>query len=176
MKALLIIDMVKGFLNESTKDGKCALHLPDARLKIDAINWYMADMKEKDIVMHIRDAHKPTDAELEYMPRHCMKDSEESEIAHGFEYSDHKAYIFDKNTFSGLFETPVYYTLKSKYITDITIVGVCTDICVLHTATAARFYGLNVTIYEPGCSGLTVEGHEYAIDYMKNILGCEIER
>lgn len=51
----------------------------------------------------------------------------------------------------------------------ITIVGVCTDICVISNALILRSKFPNVPIYvdSKGCAGTTPENHQKALDIMK---------
>lgn len=50
---------------------------------------------------------------------------------------------------------------------EVTMVGVCTDICVVSNALAIKaIEGVEVTILAEGCAGLTKEKHEHALDVM----------
>lgn len=50
---------------------------------------------------------------------------------------------------------------------EVTMVGVCTDICVASNALAIKtIEGVEVTILAEGCAGLTKEKHEHALDVM----------
>ncbi|OUJ20945.1 isochorismatase, partial [Corynebacterium kefirresidentii] len=45
-------------------------------------------------------------------------------------------------------------------IKDIEIVGVCTDICILHTAVSAYNLGYNITIPKDGVASFNESGHK----------------
>ena len=50
---------------------------------------------------------------------------------------------------------------------EVTMVGTCTDICVISNALALKaIEGVEVTILAEGCAGLTKEKHEHALDAM----------
>lgn len=50
---------------------------------------------------------------------------------------------------------------------EVTMVGTCTDICVVSNALAIKaIEGVEVTILAEGCAGLTKEKHEHALDVM----------
>ena len=52
---------------------------------------------------------------------------------------------------------------------EVTMVGTCTDICVVSNALAIKaIEGVEVTILAEGCAGLTKEKHEYALDVMES--------
>ncbi|WP_250278307.1 isochorismatase family protein [[Clostridium] colinum] len=63
---------------------------------------------------------------------------------------------------------------------NIEICGVVTDICVLQTAislyNACVNSGkkINFKVNSNACASFNLEGHKFAIDYMKNILGFEV--
>lgn len=63
---------------------------------------------------------------------------------------------------------------------EIEVVGVVTDICVLQTVIGIYNIAvnlgnsINIKIFEKGCASFDEEKHKFAIDYFKNILGCEI--
>lgn len=52
---------------------------------------------------------------------------------------------------------------------EVTMVGVCTDICVASNALAIKaIEGVEVTVLAEGCAGLTKEKHEHALDVMES--------
>lgn len=52
---------------------------------------------------------------------------------------------------------------------EVTIVGTCTDICVVSNALAIKaIEGVEVTVLAEGCAGLTKEKHEHALDVMES--------
>lgn len=52
---------------------------------------------------------------------------------------------------------------------EVTMVGTCTDICVVSNALAIKaIEGVEVTILAEGCAGLTKEKHEHALDVMSS--------
>ncbi|WP_145541615.1 cysteine hydrolase family protein, partial [Staphylococcus warneri] len=57
----------------------------------------------------------------------------------------------------------------------IEIVGVCTDICILHTAVSAYNLGYNITIPIRGVASFNQDGHQWALSHFKNSLGAKVE-
>lgn len=52
---------------------------------------------------------------------------------------------------------------------EVTVVGVCTDICVVSNSLAMKaIEGVEVTVLAEGCAGLTKEKHEHALDVMSS--------
>lgn len=70
----------------------------------------------------------------------------------------------ERDSYSAFFEndrrTPVGLDelLRQRGIDDVTIAGLATDFCVLHTALDARRLGYSVTVVEAGCRGIDVDG------------------
>jgi len=174
MKALIVVDMVKGFVKEQTKKGKCALYLPEAKNIIAEINTLM---KENDLIIYVNDNHKKNDKEFRKYPPHCIKGTEESEIADGFLRNNGtpvEVRIIEKTRYSGFYRTRLERTLNCFNVDEVIITGVCTEICVLATALDAVMRNYKVTVPAKAVSGLTKEGHEWALKYMKDILGVNI--
>lgn len=81
---------------------------------------------------------------------------------------------FEKMRFSAFVGTKLDIWLRSRDVTEVVLAGVCTDICVFHTAIEAYGKGYKVTILEKGCCSTTPENHQFAIDHCKNLLGATI--
>lgn len=65
--------------------------------------------------------------------------------------------------------------LRERHIDTVEIVGVCTDICVLHTAVDA--YNLNYQIIIPkNCvASFNQAGHDWALTHFENSIGAVVE-
>ncbi|RIN30252.1 cysteine hydrolase, partial [Staphylococcus succinus] len=70
---------------------------------------------------------------------------------------------------------PLDSMLRERNIKHLEIVGVCTDICVLHTAISAYNLGYAITISPKGVASFNPSGHEWALGHFKNSLGAEVE-
>ena len=64
--------------------------------------------------------------------------------------------------------------LRERNITHLEIVGVCTDICVLHTAITATIWDILFQFLK-GVASFNPTGHQWALDHFKNSLGAEVE-
>lgn len=67
------------------------------------------------------------------------------------------------------------FALKSNNVNKIKIVGLLSEMCVLHTCADARFRDYPVIVYADSTMGLTAKAHNNALEHMKNILGVIIE-
>ena len=65
--------------------------------------------------------------------------------------------------------------LRARKIDTVRLVGVCTDICILHTAVDAYNLGYRIIINEKGVATFTEHGQEWALEHFKNALGAQVE-
>ena len=174
MKCLIIVDMVRGFVE------KGALLLPKAKELIPKINNVIAHLDEDDIIIHMNDTHEQHDKEFDMFPPHCIIDTEECEVADGFEYGGRDVLKLPKTRFSA-FYNPLTMSIKTlqnqlacRRIDRLIIVGVCTEICILFTVADARFRDYRVSVVRDCVSGITKKGHEWALNHMVAVMGVEV--
>lgn len=82
---------------------------------------------------------------------------------------------FDKTRYSAFAGTELELRLRERGINEVHLVGVCTDICVLHTAVDAYNKGFNIVIHQDGVASFNAAGHNWALDHFKNTLGAEVK-
>lgn len=170
MKALIVIDMLNDFVEEEglLYSGEGAQEIiPFIKEKIDEYR------KNGDQIIYICDAHEEDDSEFEMFPKHCVNGTRGAEIYS--ELAPEKGdKIIDKRRYSGFFGTDLDLTLREKGITEIALVGVCTNICVLYTTADARNLGYDVTVYKDGVATFDEESHEFALKEMGTTLGAKV--
>jgi len=81
--------------------------------------------------------------------------------------------IFVKNTYSAFLNGRLLDWLKKNKITDLTLVGIDTENCVLTNARAAFDYGLTVKVVADCCGSFTSgpQTHQAALEIIKNNIG-----
>ena len=79
-----------------------------------------------------------------------------------------------KTRYSAFFGTPLDAMLRARKVHRLTIIGVCTDICVLHTVIDAIYAHYQVAVVENCCATCIPNGQEWAISHMRDCLGVEI--
>lgn len=173
MKALIIVDMINAFVKEKTKDGPCALYMPKAEALIPEINKVIKTLDKDDIIIHINDRHAKNDEEFELFPPHAVIGTEEIKVAIGFEYDNKEPIIKHKTRFSGFYRTDLHKIMMHHLIEDVIIVGVATDICILHTAAGAVMRDYKVTVKKACMTGIVNESA--ALEHMEKILSVNIE-
>ena len=170
MNILVVIDMQNDFI-----DG--ALGTPEA---VAIVPKVMVKMMNFDgLVLATRDTHGE-----DYLDRqegkklpvvHCIKGT------HGWEIKDEIQQLLisqpiDKPTFGSEALGKVLKDLNNDVepIDSITLVGLCTDICVISNAMLLKAFLPEVPIMVDAscCAGVTPESHERALEAMK---ACQIE-
>ncbi|GKQ42349.1 isochorismatase [Companilactobacillus sp. RD055328] len=87
--------------------------------------------------------------------------------------SDHVVMI-DKTRYSSFAGTNLDILLCERKVDTVHLVGVCSDICVLHTAVDAYNLGYNIVIHEQGIATFTDNGQEWSLNHFKNSLNAKI--
>ena len=170
MNILVVIDMQNDFI-----DG--ALGTPEA---VAIVPKVMVKMMNFDgLVLATRDTHGEDYLERQEGKKlpvvHCIKGT------HGWEIKDEIQQLLisqpiDKPTFGSEALGKVLKDLNNDVepIDSITLVGLCTDICVISNAMLLKAFLPEVPIMVDAscCAGVTQESHERALEAMK---ACQIE-
>ncbi len=170
MKALLVIDMLKDFI-----DKKGALYCGDeARAIVPFIKKKVSECRSCACkVIYICDAHDKDDAEFKVFKPHCIKGEEGSRIID--ELSPIKGEtIVKKSRYSGFYGTELDAVLKNVNPDVVEVVGVCTSICVMDTVGGLRNRDYKVVVYKEGVADFDGEAHRFALRRMKNIYAAEV--
>jgi len=100
-------------------------------------------------------------------PPHCVQNSPGSEFADALDTSRIECILYkgtdpEIDSYSGFFDnghrkaTGLHEYLQTCGVTDLYLVGLATDYCVLYTALDARMLGYNTFVIFDGCRGLDV--------------------
>ena len=171
-KILIVVDMQNDFIDGS-------LGTEEAVAIVDNVVKTIEDFD--GLVICTRDTHQENymeTSEGRHLPVvHCIENTQgweiRKEVAEAVEGKEHL--IIDKPTFGS---EKLIETLKEiedrEGIKDLTLVGLCTDICVVSNAlmVKAAFYEKDVKVLEKCCAGVTPDSHEAALTTMRM---CQIE-
>lgn len=176
MKALLVVDYTKDFV-----DGKLPVGEPAIRLESTICQITKQYLQNGDFVVMAVDLHEEGDTlhpESKLFPPHNIRDTEGRELYGNLAevYEQHREVIYwmDKTRYSAFCGTDLEQKLRERGIHEIAIVGVCTDICVLHTAVDAYNKGYSITVYEDGVASFNPEGHAWALGHFRATLGANV--
>ena len=170
MKVLVVVDMQKDFI-----DG--ALGTPEA---VGIVPRVIQKIREFDgLVIATRDTHEEdyldTQEGKKLPVRHCIRGTDGWEIHPEIQKLLPEDPI-DKPTFGSV---ELGQMLKARQdsgetVESITLVGLCTDICVISNALLLKAYLPETRVFVDAscCAGVTKESHEQALNAMKM---CQVE-
>ncbi|MHC1635752.1 MAG: cysteine hydrolase family protein [Candidatus Methanospirareceae archaeon] len=162
--AVVVIDMQKDFCYE---DG--ALFVGEAvKDIIPRIKELLKRAMEKNVeLIFTQDWHSSDDEEFKIWGRHCVMDTRGAEIIDEYSTEEKKGYKVKKKRYSAFFETDFDSYLREKGIKTLIMVGVVTNICVLHTAGDAVLRGYKVVIPRDCVAALNDYDHEYGLHHIE---------
>ena len=167
--ALLVVDMLVGFL----EDGHNLYCGDDARKIIPNVQRLIEqELRDGSEVFFICDSHDPDDLEFQMFPEHCVRGTREAELIP--ELAGYKGEVLPKRRYSAFFGTNLESRLAELQPDKVVICGVCTDICVMHTASDARNRDYQVEVPVDCVATFDPQAHEYALQHMEKILGAKL--
>lgn len=168
-RALLVIDMLKDFIE---KDG--ALYCGEAAERIVPFIKSKIDefRKEKSPVIYIVDSHDADDEEFKLFPKHCVSGTKGAQIIDELKSEDAKR--IEKKTYDGYYNTSLGEIFQKSGIDEVHLVGVCTSICIMETASSLAKRGYKIIVYKDGVADLNEKSHNFALERMKSLYGAEI--
>lgn len=165
--AVIVVDMLKGFL----VPGYPLYSGPDCEAVIPTVRKVL-DRFPPETTIFVCDNHEEDDPEFKVWPKHCLKGSVESEIVE--ELKSYDGIVVPKTRFSAFYGTNLDRILSDMHPDKVVVVGVCTDICVLHTVADLRNRNYTVEIPRECVASFSRENHEFALRHMEKVLGAEI--
>ncbi len=184
MKALLVIDYTNDFVAD-TGSLTCGKPAQDIEERITEITKEFVE--SKDYVIFAVDVHElddPYHPETKLYPAHNLRNSEGR---HQFgllgsyyeqlqEREDVQVDLVDKTRYSAFCGTDIEMRLRMRGIAEVHLVGVCTDICILHTAIDAYNKGFKIVVHEDAVQSFSQAGHEWALTHFTSALGAQVVR
>ena len=170
-RAVLVIDMLRGFLEE----GYPLYCGAGARRIIPNIQKLLEkELARGSKVFYLCDHHAPDDPEFAMFPPHCIEGTVEAEIIP--ELSRYSGEVIPKTRFSGFFSTPLEKKLEDLKPETVVVCGVCTDICVMHSVADARNRDYPVEVPVDCVASFNEKAHVFALEHMENVLGAKLTR
>ncbi|MFC1549113.1 cysteine hydrolase family protein [Candidatus Omnitrophota bacterium] len=170
MKVLLVIDMLKDFMEEGG-----ALFCGEESRKI------IPFVKDKIIehrrsggkVIYVCDAHAADDKEFKMFSDHAIKGTEGANIIEDIKPGNSDI-VMEKTTVKPFYGTELKTALKEIAPDEIGVVGVCTSICIMEVVSDLRVRGYKTVVYEEGVADFDSEAHDHALKRMADVYGAEI--
>ena len=180
MKILIIVDMQNDFING-------ALGTAEAASIVESIAKRIEGSKD-ELILFTQDTHQDdylTTPEGKKLPvPHCIQGTEgwqiDSSIITAWRNNPHTIRIpeLKENTFTkpvfGSVELVDFLKSRQVEITEIELLGVCTDICVISNAIMIKntLPNIPISVNAACCAGVTPQSHAEAINVMKM---CQID-
>lgn len=179
-KALINIDYTNDFVAE---DGALTCGEPGQAIHDRILELTKHFYDEGDYVAFTIDCHEEGDnhhPESDLFPPHNIKGTPGRHLYGKLEdyYQSIKekdnVYYSDKTRYSAFQGTDLELKLRERGITELHLVGVCTDICVLHTAVDAYNKGFDIVVYKDAVASFNHAGHEWALSHFEQTIGARI--
>jgi nicotinamidase/pyrazinamidase len=166
---VLVIDMTKAFMERGH-----ALYCGDkARKIIPNVQVLLErELKKEAKILFLNDHHDPDDLEFRMFPPHSIEGTEETEIIP--ELAKFQGEVIPKKRFSAFYGTTLGERLAQLKPEKIVIAGVCTDICVCHTAADARDRDYTVEVPVNCVASFDEKAHRFALKHMDKVLGVKL--
>lgn len=167
-KALVVVDMQKDFVDGSLGTKEAVQIVPQV---VQAIN----DPSYNQIFVTL-DTHPENYLETfegKHLPvSHCIRGSEGWQLVPEVEraLTSKNPVMIEKPTFGSL---GLVQYLTDMHPDEITLAGLCTDICVISNALLLRsvLYDTEIRVIARACAGVTPAKHEAALEVMRS---CQI--
>lgn len=132
------------------------------------------------LAIDVHDEGDPHHPETELFPAHNIRNTEGRNLFGQLQkvYETNKflknVYYMDKTRYSAFAGTDLEIKLRERGITEVHLVGVCTDICVLHTAVDAYNKGFKIVVHQDAVASFNQEGHHWALQHFAKTLGADV--
>ncbi|QQK08122.1 cysteine hydrolase family protein [Miniphocaeibacter halophilus] len=166
---LIVVDMQNDFIDGSlgTKEAKAIVPKVIEKIKdFQGRVFFTRDTHNEDYLNTLEGKNLPIE--------HCIKGTFGWEIQEDINKL-RKTTPIDKETFGSKdLALLLYEENKKEKIDSITIIGLCTDICVISNALTIKAFlpETNILVDSSCCAGVTVESHKNALEALKP---CQIE-
>lgn len=179
-KALINIDYTNDFVAE---DGALTCGKPGQDIEKEIVRITEKFIVQNDYVVFAIDLHNEENTfhpEAKLFPPHNLQGTEGRQLYGELQklYEKNRknpnVYWLDKTRYSAFAGTDLEIKLRERGITEVHLAGVCTDICVLHTAVDAYNKGFKMVIHQKAVASFNQSGHEWALTHFTNSLGAEV--
>ena len=166
---LIVVDMQNDFIDGALGTKEAAVIVPKVEEKI-------RNFEGK--VFFTRDTHETYYLETQEGKNlpvvHCVKETEGWQINEKVKTALKDAAVIDKPTFGSKILADEIAKIAEKEDITVTLVGLCTDICVVSNAILLKAYlpEIPVKVIASCCAGVTPKSHEAALTTMKM---CQVQ-
>ena len=162
---LLVIDMQTDFVDGALGSAEAVAIIPNVLREIAKF--------DKSNIIATRDTHPESymqTREGKHLPvPHCIKDTDGWQIHPAIAPAIDGCLVIDKPTFGSTELCDHIVKLASEEDIEVTLIGLCTDICVVSNAMLikAALPEIEVSVVADACAGVTPDTHSAALTTMK---------
>lgn len=178
-KALLVVDYTVDFVAD---DGALTCGEPGQAIEERICELVEQFLQQGELVVFPVDLHEQDDPyhpEAKLFPPHNIRGTAGrnlyGRLADVYEANKERIVWMDKTRYSSFAGTALELMLTERGIKDLHLTGVCTDICVLHTAVDAYNKGFDITVYKDAVASFDPQGHEWALRHFSGSLGAKVK-
>ncbi|SDY88909.1 Nicotinamidase-related amidase [Evansella caseinilytica] len=181
MKALIVIDYTNDFVAD---DGKLSCGERGQAIEQRITEISQEFVQNGDYVVFAVDVHDEEDRyhpEKQLFPPHNIRGTKGRQLYGqlGKYYTDFLRRTdniewMDKTRYSAFAGTNLEIKLRERGIQEIHLTGVCTDICVLHTAVDAYNKGFRIVVHRDAVESFNPAGHDWALAHFATTLGAKV--
>ncbi|WLR43055.1 isochorismatase family cysteine hydrolase [Bacillus carboniphilus] len=179
-KALITIDYTNDFVAE---DGALTCGEPARIIEPQMVELTEKFIQNNDYVFFATDVHERDNMyhpESELFPPHNLRGTKGRELfgrlkgVYESNKKNSRVIWLDKTRYSAFAGTNLEILLRERGIEELYLTGVCTDICVLHTAMDAYNKGFQIVVHQEAVASFNQAGHQWALDHFKSCLGAKV--
>ena len=168
-KAVLVIDMVRGFMEEGYPlyvGEKGRGIIPNIQRLLER------ELAQGSKVFFIGDQHDPDDLEFKIYPPHSVAGTVEAEVIP--ELARYPGEVIPKKRYSGFFGNQLEEKLNELKPEKLIVCGVATNICVLYTVADAKNRDYEVEVPTDCVASFNEAAHRFALEHMRKVLGAKL--
>ncbi|PZE20559.1 cysteine hydrolase family protein [Paenibacillus xerothermodurans] len=175
-KALIVIDYTVDFVVGQLPCGDPGIAIENRICEITRHFVQQNDFVVMAVDLHERDDHYHPEQRL--FPPHNIRGTDGrhlyGRLQNVFDENRETIQWMDKTRYSAFCGTNLELQLRSRGIDELHLAGVCTDICVLHTAVDAYNKGFHITVHEDATASFNAVGHEWALGHFRHAMGAQV--
>lgn len=177
MRALVVIDYTHDFVVGNLPVGQPALEIEDRMARL--VEEFVASGDYVVMAVDVHDAQDPYHPETKLFPPHNIRHTSGRDLygklGDAYRANQDRIVWMDKTRYSSFAGTDLEIRLRERGITEVHLAGVCTDICVLHTAVDAYNKGFQIVVHTDAVASFNAAGHEWALGHFSGSLGAKLE-
>jgi nicotinamidase-related amidase len=169
MKALVIIDMLKDFVDGKLANPRAQAIVPPLRRLLEHAR------RDGWVVVFSNDAHEPGDREIEVWGEHAMAGTSGAEVIEELRpQPGERELVVPKRLYSAFDRTDLDQSLRALNVDEVVLAGQHTHICVRHSSYGAFERGYRITVPRDAVCAFEGVDEEVALDYLRAVYGARI--